>query len=117
MTDLTSLWHYSRPKLAASLCARLVAGERVAMFGARQTGKTTLLREEVMPAAVHCGALPIYIECWADKGKPLVNLPNLLPASMIVEGGVIAFESNVRTGGKGASYLALIRAHNTEWTR
>jgi len=74
MTDLTSLWHFSRPKLAASLCARLVAGERVAMFGARQTGKTTLLREEVMPAAMACGALPIYIECWADKGKPLDSI-------------------------------------------
>jgi len=47
------------------------------------------------------------IESPTDKGKPLVNLPNLIPASLIVEGGVIAYESNVRTGGKGANYLGV----------
>ena len=47
------------------------------------------------------------LESPTDKGKPAVNLPNLLPASLIIEGGVIAYESNVRTGGKGASYLGL----------
>ncbi|MDY7574739.1 CsgG/HfaB family protein [Actimicrobium sp. CCI2.3] len=47
------------------------------------------------------------IESPADKGKALINLPNLMPASMIIEGGVIAYESNVRTGGKGASYLGI----------
>ena len=47
------------------------------------------------------------IESPTDKGKPLVNLPNLLPASLIIEGGVIAYESNVRTGGKGANYLGV----------
>lgn len=47
------------------------------------------------------------IESPIDKGKPLVNLPNLIPASLIVEGGVIAYEQNVRTGGKGANYLGI----------
>ncbi len=47
------------------------------------------------------------IESPNEKGKPLVNLPPLMPASMIIEGGVIAYESNVRTGGKGASYLGI----------
>ena len=47
------------------------------------------------------------IESPTEKGKPLVNLPNLMPASLIIEGGVIAFESNVRTGGKGANYLGV----------
>lgn len=47
------------------------------------------------------------IESPTEKGKPLVNLPNLMPASLIIEGGVIAFESNVRTGGKGANYLGI----------
>lgn len=36
-----------------------------------------------------------------------ISLPSLTPAVLIVEGGVIAFESNVRTGGKGANYLGL----------
>lgn len=47
------------------------------------------------------------IESPTDKGKPVVNLPNMLPASMIIEGGVIGYESNVRTGGKGANYLGI----------
>lgn len=47
------------------------------------------------------------IESPTDKGRPIINLPNMLPASMIIEGGVIGYESNVRTGGKGASYLGI----------
>jgi curli production assembly/transport component CsgG len=47
------------------------------------------------------------IETPGDKGKPLVNLPNLMPASLLVEGGVLGYETNVRTGGKGANYLGI----------
>jgi curli production assembly/transport component CsgG len=47
------------------------------------------------------------IESPNEKGKPLIELPSLLPASLIMEGGVIAYESNVRTGGIGANYLAI----------
>ena len=47
------------------------------------------------------------IESPSDKGKPIINLPNLMPASLIIEGGIIAYESNVRTGGKGANYLGI----------
>ena len=47
------------------------------------------------------------IEIPGEKGKPLIELPNLTPASVIIEGGIIAFESNVRTGGKGANYLGI----------
>ncbi|MBV8469820.1 MAG: hypothetical protein JOY60_08180 [Burkholderiaceae bacterium] len=46
-------------------------------------------------------------ESSTEKGKPLYNLPNMMPASMIIEGGVIAYESNVRSGGKGANYLGI----------
>ena len=47
------------------------------------------------------------IESPAEKGKPSIELPGLLPASLIVEGGIIAYESNVRTGGIGANYLGI----------
>ena len=47
------------------------------------------------------------IEAPGDKGKPIINLPNLLPASLIIEGSITAFDSNVRTGGKGASFLGI----------
>ncbi|MFA5082864.1 MAG: CsgG/HfaB family protein [Hydrogenophilaceae bacterium] len=34
-------------------------------------------------------------------------LPNLLPASILLEGGIVAYESNVKTGGVGARYLGI----------
>lgn len=47
------------------------------------------------------------IESPADKGKPVINLPNLMPASLIIEGSIIGYDSNVRTGGKGANFLGI----------
>ncbi|WP_151633533.1 CsgG/HfaB family protein [Noviherbaspirillum aerium] len=41
----------------------------------------------------------------ADAEK--INVPSLLSASLILEGGVVAYESNVRTGGVGAKYLGV----------
>ena len=74
MTDLTALWHFNRPKLAAQLADRARAKERIALFGPRQTGKTSLLREEVMPLLEKQGAYAVYIECWADKMDPLGSI-------------------------------------------
>jgi curli production assembly/transport component CsgG len=42
-----------------------------------------------------------------DKAQPQVQLPTLLPATVIIEGGIVAYESNVRTGGAGARYLGI----------
>jgi curli production assembly/transport component CsgG len=47
------------------------------------------------------------IETPNERGRPQVNLPNMQPASLIIEGGVVAYESNVRTGGKGANYRGI----------
>lgn len=74
MTDLTAIWRFNRPKLAAQLAERAMARERIALFGPRQTGKTSLLREEVMPFLAKQGTYPIYIECWADKTDPLGSI-------------------------------------------
>lgn len=41
-----------------------------------------------------------------DKGNS-VSLPPLMPATVLIEGGVIAYETNVRTGGAGARYLGV----------
>lgn len=38
---------------------------------------------------------------------PRANVPALLSASLLIEGGVVAYESNVRTGGAGAKYLGI----------
>ena len=41
------------------------------------------------------------------QDKSLVQLPALMSASVNVEGGILAYESNVRTGGAGARYLGI----------
>lgn len=44
-----------------------------------------------------------------DKAEPRPNsqTPPLMPANILVEGGIVAYESNVRTGGAGARYLGI----------
>jgi len=41
------------------------------------------------------------------SAPPNNSLAGLLPASVLLEGGVIGYESNVRTGGAGAKYLGV----------
>lgn len=41
------------------------------------------------------------------QDKAVVNLPALMPATVLIEGGIVAYETNVRTGGAGARYLGV----------
>lgn len=43
----------------------------------------------------------------STQATPAPAIPQLLPAAVIVEGGIIAYESNVRSGGIGANYLGI----------
>ncbi len=36
-----------------------------------------------------------------------IQIPSLIPASILIDGGIIAYESNVRTGGLGARFLGV----------
>jgi curli production assembly/transport component CsgG len=47
------------------------------------------------------------LELPQPAGTPAIQIPSLLSASILVEGGVIAYESNVRTGGAGARFLGI----------
>ena len=47
------------------------------------------------------------LEMPQPAGTPPVQMPPLLAASVLIEGGVVAFESNVRTGGVGARFLGI----------
>ncbi len=47
------------------------------------------------------------LETPQDKTAPVINLPPLLPATVLIEGGIVAYETNVRTGGVGARYLGV----------
>jgi curli production assembly/transport component CsgG len=47
------------------------------------------------------------IETPQDPGNPAIQLPPLVPAQVIIEGGIVAYESNTRTGGAGVKYLGV----------
>jgi curli production assembly/transport component CsgG len=47
------------------------------------------------------------LETPEDKSRPMPHIGALVPASVIIEGGVVAYDSNVRTGGAGAAYLGI----------
>ena len=47
------------------------------------------------------------IESPNDKGAPAVQLPPLTPASVLIEGGIVGYEADVRTGGAGIAYLGV----------
>jgi hypothetical protein len=74
MSDLTQAWHHARPSQASALGDRLLAHERIAMFGPRQTGKTTLLRDEIIPYVQSRDAVAVYIDCWMDMDDPLQGI-------------------------------------------
>lgn len=38
---------------------------------------------------------------------PAIHIPALMPASILIDGGIISYESNVRTGGAGARFLGI----------
>jgi len=41
----------------------------VFLSGIRRVGKTTFLRQDLVPALETLGALVIYVDLWADRGK------------------------------------------------
>jgi curli production assembly/transport component CsgG len=47
------------------------------------------------------------LEMPQPAGTPAVQIPPLLAASVLIEGGIVAYESNVRTGGVGARFLGI----------
>lgn len=47
------------------------------------------------------------LETPQEKNGQAVQLPPLVPATVLIEGGIIGYETNVRTGGVGARYLGV----------
>lgn len=42
-----------------------------------------------------------------ENGNQAVHIPNLMPATIILEGGIVAYDTNTRTGGLGAQFLGI----------
>ncbi len=69
---------YHRPDLAHEMATQLLSpgvldqGLRSGLFlsGLRRTGKTTFLRQDLIPALENAGALVIYVDLWSDVKRP-----------------------------------------------
>ncbi len=75
-TQLTSTWYFARPDLAAHYLDQLAAGDegRLALFGPRRTGKTSLVLEEIVPLALKRGWSTVYADCWQQRKEPMESL-------------------------------------------
>ena len=82
--QLTDLWRLSRPALAARYLALLLQGSsgRLALFGPRRTGKTSLICREIVPLGEQAGLLPVYCDCWQDRLDPLGSINFAIESSI-----------------------------------
>ncbi|MDO8279567.1 MAG: ATP-binding protein [Burkholderiaceae bacterium] len=73
---------FRRPELAKAMAQQLLApgvldeGLRSGLFlsGVRRTGKTTFLRQDLIPALEEAGAIVIYVDLWTDTQANPANL-------------------------------------------
>jgi hypothetical protein len=84
--QLTDLWRFSRPALAARYFEQLLGGTsgRLALFGPRRTGKTSLITREIVPLAEGAGMVPVYCDCWQDRLDPLGSITFALESTIEV---------------------------------
>jgi curli production assembly/transport component CsgG len=47
------------------------------------------------------------LETPSDQGKSIASIGALTPASVVIEGGIVGYDTNLRTGGLGVNYLGI----------
>ena len=73
---------YHRPELAHRLAAMLLGNDPLSAAGRsglflsapRRTGKSTFLRNDLIPAVEKAGAVAMYVDLWADKTRDAADL-------------------------------------------
>ena len=88
---------FHRPALASAYCDSLegrgLLDSRSGLFLAapRRTGKSTFLREDLLPAMVKQGWTTIYVDLWSDKSKdPALLIANAIKLTIDQFAGVVA---------------------------
>ena len=106
---------FHRPELASELAATILADGALAparsgvfLAAPRRTGKSTFLREDLMPALEQRGAAVLYVDLWADKAmEPGLAIVSLVRAALATEDGALlrmfrkAGLDKVNVGGLG----------------
>lgn len=80
----------------------------------RRTGKSTFLREDLAPACLERGWLPVYVDLWEDKGAD----PAVLIANAIAE-ALVAFDGTLRKLAKkvGLEKLSVLRTLSWDFSK
>lgn len=100
---------YHRPELARRLAAMLLGNDPLSAAGRsglflsapRRTGKSTFLRNDLIPTVEEAGAVAIYVDLWADKTRD--------PAELVAEAIRDALASHSSRLARGLRALKGIR--------
>ena len=106
---------FHRPDLANDLAALILSDAALAparsglfLAAPRRTGKSTFLREDLMPALESRGAAVLYVDLWADRAlEPGLAIVSLIRAALAQEDGALlkmfrkAGLDKVNVGGLG----------------
>ena len=91
------LFKFQRPELADGYCEALqgtgILDAQSGLFLAapRRTGKSTFLREDLLPALKHRGWTTVYVDLWANKASdPAILIANEVKNALAKFAGVIA---------------------------
>ena len=91
-----SQFSFHRPELARSICDSLqgkgITDARSGLFLAapRRVGKTTFLREDIIPEATSRGWVTVYVDLWENKkAAPEILLADAIKSEIARHEGVI----------------------------
>jgi hypothetical protein len=114
---------YHRPDLANRLADMLLGNDPLSAAGRsglflsapRRTGKSTFLRNDLIPAVEKAGAVTIYVDLWADKTRDAAELiaeairDALASHTGRIARGLRALQRIKKAGAKGEALEALHR--------
>jgi len=111
---------FRRPTLASSIADGLVGmgiqdfTSGLFLAAPRRTGKSTFLREDLLPECQARGWLTVYVDLWADKEKDPAEL-----ISSAIAGALVPFEKGIRKLAKniGIEKLSFLRTLSWDFTK
>lgn len=104
---------FHRRKLAASFCDALIgaglvdASSGLFLAAPRRTGKTTFLRQDLMPAAASRQWLPVYVDLWESQRTPPTQLVATAVANALHSEQTRIAQELARKAGASASDVTL----------
>ena len=94
MADTNEFFH--RPDLAVALADQALdttLGKSGGLFlsAPRRTGKSTFVRQDLLPELARRGVVPIYVDLWIDRSvNPAIHISNAVRTSLAKDDGPVA---------------------------